>query len=364
MKNSSKRKRFGFFSKLFFLLLIIGIIIITKMSYDAWNFLYTPANEKATAFPVEIKRGSSLQTISILLAQKGIISSADKFQIYAHITQKSGSLQAGTFLLSPAWTPQRILDEIITGSVILHKITIREGLPWWTVAELLEENEFCTAEDFKKVIHDKTFLSKYAIPFPNAEGFLYPDTYLLQKPSRMNEASARQVASRLVDTFWQKTKNTWEDSDPNNPHPSAEKIEEIVILASIVERETRVENERSKVAGVYYNRLKINMILQADPTIIYGLGKKFKGSLLRKHLQDERNIYNTYKHMGLPPGPICSPSLSAITATLNPANHNYYYFVAHGIKANHIFSTNLKAHNRAVLQYRKNLRTNKTKTGS
>lgn len=364
MKNLNKRKGFGFFAKFIFLLLFVGIIIVGKMSYEAWNFLYTPANKNATAFPVEIKPGSSLQSISILLAKEGIISNAEKFQIYTHIIQESGNLQAGTFLLSPAWTPQQILDELIHGDVILHKMTIREGLPWWTVAKLLEEKGFCKEEDFINIIHDKEFLAEFGIPFPNAEGFLYPDTYLLQKPSVITEESARKVASRLINTFWQKTQALWDSPEFNGKRPSPERMKEIVIMASIVERETRIEQERPKVAGVYYNRLKINMILQADPTIIYGLGKKFKGPLLRKHLQDERNPYNTYKRMGLPPGPICSPSLSAIAATLKPAKHDYYYFVAHGIEANHIFSTNLKNHNRAVSQYRKNLRKNKIKTGS
>ena len=101
------------------------------------------------------------------------------------------------------------------------------------------------------------------------------------------------------------------------------------------------------------------MILQADPTIIYGLGKSFEGPLLKKHLQDETNIYNTYKFKGLPPGPICSPSLSAITAALNPAEHDYFYFVALGIGAVHVFSTNLKDHNNAVRQYRKNIQKQK-----
>ena len=352
MRNLNKRKRFGFFSKFIFLLFFIGSCTFAYMSYEAWNFLYTPADKNAEAFPVEIIQGSSLVSISNNLQEQGLITNSYKFQIYAHIMQKAERLQAGTFLLSPAWSPQKILDELLSGNVILHKVIIREGLPWWTVAELLEREGFCTAKDFKDVIHDKKFLEENNIPFDSAEGFLYPDTYLLCKPKKMDQKNAVTVASRLVDTFWEKTQPLWTDGKI----PAPEDLEEIIIMASIIERETRTEPERPKVAGVYYNRLKINMILQADPTIIYGLGKNFKGPLLRSHLQDSTNIYNTYKYAGLPPGPICSPSLSAIEAALNPEEHGYYYFVAQGIGAGHVFSTNLKDHNKAVSEYRKNLR--------
>lgn len=117
--------------------------------------------------------------------------------------------------------------------------------------------------------------------------------------------------------------------------------------------------ERPIVAGVYTNRLKRNMILQADPTVIYGLGESFQGQLLRKHLQDADNPYNTYQHEGLPPSPICSPSLSAIKASLAPQEHDYIFFVAKGIGAGHVFTTNLHDHNIAVEEYKNNLKRNK-----
>lgn len=358
MNNPPKRKRFGFFSKLFLLLFFISICAFAYVSVEAWNFLYTPANKDATAFPVEIKQGSSLSSIANVLEEKNIITSAEKFQLYVKLMQKASNLQAGTFLLSPAWTPEKILEELLIGKVILHKITIREGLPWWEVADLLEEKGFCKAEDFTEIIHDKAFLEKSGIPFQNAEGFLYPDTYLLHK-NEVNKDAAKRVATRLVNTFWEKTTPLFKEAGFAQGRPSPEKLKELVIMASIVERETRTESERPNVAGVYYNRLAINMILQADPTIIYGEGKDFKGPLLRRHLQNEKNPYNTYKINGLPPGPICSPSLSAMRASVFPAEHKYYYFVALGIGATHVFSTNLNDHNKAVRQYRQNIKNQK-----
>lgn len=307
---------------------------------------------------LEIPEGSSLQQISQLLADKNIISDAFKFKVYAKFKNTAAHIQAGTFLLSPAWSPQRILSELTTGSGILYKITIREGLPWWEVAKLFEEQGYCTAVDFKDVICDKEFLIKKGIPFANAEGYLYPETYLLHKPKEMSKETAFKVVNRLIDTFFEKTKPLRKNEEYNKIFQDPKKLNELLTLASIVERETRLEEERPIVAGVYINRLKRKMILQADPTVIYGLGQNFQGQLLKKHLEDAQNPYNTYQHEGLPPSPICSPSLSAIKASLAPAEHNYIFFVAKGIGASHVFTTNLQDHNQAVQEYRNNLKRN------
>ena len=135
-----------------------------------------------------------------------------------------------------------------------------------------------------------------------------------------------------------------------------EALKELVIMASLVEKETGLPEERPRVAGVYANRLKINMLLQCDPTIIYGIGEAFKGSILRSQIQDASNRYNTYQHAGLPPGPISSFGLDAIKAAANPEQHDYYYFVATGVDKGHTFSKNLTEHNKAVTVYRNNIR--------
>ena len=135
-----------------------------------------------------------------------------------------------------------------------------------------------------------------------------------------------------------------------------EALKELIIMASLVEKETGLPEERPRVAGVYANRLKINMLLQCDPTIIYGIGEAFKGSILRSQIQDASNRYNTYQHAGLPPGPISSFGLDAIKAAANPEQHDYYYFVATGVDKGHTFSKNLTEHNKAVTVYRNNIR--------
>lgn len=347
------------FIKIFLVIFCLGLAGFGYLSYSAWTFIHEPANADAQAFPVEIPKGSSLQRISELLEEQNIISSAAKFELYARFKRTAQNIQAGTFLLSPAWNPEKILKELTTGSGILYKITIREGLPWWETAKLFEEQGYCSASDFKDVIFDKEFLAKKNIPFENAEGYLYPDTYLLHKPKTMSKETAYKAVGRLVDTFYEKTASLRENGQYQEIFNNPQKLNELLTLASIVEKETKLEEERPIVAGVYYNRLKRNMILQADPTVIYGLGQNFKGQLLKKHLQDTKNPYNTYQHAGLPPSPICSPSLSAIKASLAPQQHDYLFFVAKGIGASHVFSTNLRDHNNAVREYRNNLRRNK-----
>ena len=205
--------------------------------------------------------------------------------------------------------------------------------------------------DFDAVIHDSEFLRHWGIPFESAEGFLYPDTYFMPQPRAMDPAAARAAAGRMVDTFWRKADALWPEGRPD---PAT--LRRVVTLASIVEKETAVPAERSRVAGVYANRLKKNMLLQADPTVIYGLGPDFRGPLLTKHLQDGGNAYNTYRLAGLPPGPICSPGLAALRAALSPEVHNYLYFVANGKDGGHVFSTTLSQHNRAVRDYRNAIR--------
>lgn len=352
-------KIFSAAKKIILTFVCLGLAAAGLFAYTAYDFVTSAADPNAKAFPVEIPRGSSLQHISSLLQEQNIVSNALKFELYARFKNNSQHIQAGTFLLSPAWTPEKILKELTTGSGILHKITIREGLPWWETAMLFEEQGFCRAEDFKNIIYDKEFLAKKNIPFENAEGYLYPDTYLMPKPKQMTKEAAYKAVNKLIDTFYEKTETLRNNEKYREIFSDPQKLNKVLALASIVEKETRLEEERPIVAGVYCNRLKRNMILQADPTVIYGLGQNFNGQLLKKHLQDTKNPYNTYQHSGLPPTPICSPSLSAIKASLEPAEHSYLFFVAKGIGASHVFSTNLRDHNNAVREYRDTIKRNR-----
>ncbi len=339
-----------FFLRCIIFLLIVGIAALGFIFWQGKSFLDNPMQSPGAEVYFDVEPGTNFATVASNLEKKGIISDSFKFTLLARFRKLDNKVQAGRFKLHTGWVPEVILKELMLGKAALNRITIREGLTWWQTGKLLEKNGFVRFEDFKSVVTDEKFLLHYGIPFDTAEGFLMPDTYLLKKDEELTRESARRIAGRLVDTFWQKMAPYW----PNKTKPNIEDLQKIVTLASIVEKETGVPKERARVAGVYTNRLKINMILQADPTIIYGLGLAFDGNLRRVHINDAGNLYNTYQHAGLPPGPICSPGVAAMRATMNPEEHEYLYFVAITDGGEHAFSKTLAEHNRAVRQYLRN----------
>lgn len=378
--------------------LLVLLVIMSAASlwlwHEAHSFLQTPPQQQGQEIYFDVAPGANFSQIACDLATKGLITDARKFTWLARLKNQDSRLQAGRFSLNSGWTPERTLDALVNGAPVLFRVTIPEGLTWWQTAKLLENAGLVRFSDFQEVIGDPEFLRHYGIPFANAEGFLMPDTYLLRKPDvpmpetkpgetpltetesknlAIWQAQARNIAGRLVDNFWRKSAPYWpqkpshevdeewskrrhqrfeEKPDRFSP-PASDKLQKWVILASIVEKETGIDQERKRVAGVYANRLRKNMLLQADPTVIYGLGEKFAGHLRRIHLDDATNPYNTYQNAGLPPGPICSFGTAALKAAINPEEHNYLFFVATSDKGGHTFSTNFEDHNRAVQEYRR-----------
>lgn len=333
--------------RILLLLLVLGLGAAGYAAWEVKTFLETPPATPGQETLFDVEQGASFQKVARTLQDKGLITDARKFSWLARYKEWDSKLQAGRFALHTGWTPERTLDQLVNGQPVLHRLTVREGLTWWEVGRLLEKEGFVRFEDFRDVISDPQFLRHYGIPLQNAEGFLMPDTYLLKKPDTVDKATARAVAGRMVDTFWQKTAALW----PEGKRPKGEELKRIITLASIVEKETAIPAERARVAGVYANRLRKSMLLQADPTVIYGMGPSFDGNLRRAHLNDPNNLYNTYQRPGLPPGPIASPGLAAVRATLRPETHNYLYFVAKTDGGEHDFSITLEEHNRAVRRY-------------
>ncbi len=289
---------------------------------------------------VRIKSGQGFKSITSQLAEQGIVQHENVFYFWARITGKAQEIQAGHFEVDTSWSVQEILEHLTLGKEKLYRLQIPEGLPWWEVGRILEEREVASFEEFREVVHDQDFLEEMGISAPSAEGFLYPETYYLS-PSR--DVGAERLARIMIDQFWRSTQDLWEDKSFNE-------VYEAVKMASLIEKETGVAPERKKISGVFHNRLNENMLLQCDPTVIYGLGKDFEGRLRRKHLDDEDNPYNTYQHRGFPPTPICSPGRASLTAALNPEKHSYYYFVSKNDGTHH-FSKTLQEHNRAVYRY-------------
>ena len=293
---------------------------------------------------VLIRPGLSLPAIATELERQGLIRSPYAFLFLAKLHSRMGSARAGEFLLSSAWPVQEILRVLTTTGGIQHRVQVREGLPWWAAARLFEAEGLASRESFARAMANASLLEKYGIPGTSAEGFLFPQTYLL--PHSFDDGGIEAVEAMLRE-FERQAKKLWPQG-----LPPADELRRTVILASLVERETGEASERARIAGVFVNRLRLGMRLQCDPTTIYGLGEAFDGNLHRAQLMDAGNPYNTYARAGLPPGPICSPGLEALRAAASPEAHGYVYFVARG-DGSHEFSRTLDEHNRAVTRYQR-----------
>ena len=356
--SSSPKSRWRRLSLILLLLILAACAGAGWVVHDFLNSSGAPDSASAHDVDVTISPGTTFVGLSAELEAKGVVKNAKAFAMLARWKNVTGKLQVGRFRVNTGWKPEQVLDRLVHGQPVLERVTIPEGLAWWDVGKRLEEAGMLRLEDYKKIVHDPEFLRYCGIPFPSVEGFLYPDTYLLERPLELNEESARKVVARLVDTFWRKTSSLWPEGKRPGPQ-GADYVRKLVILASIVEKETSVPEERGLVAGVYVNRLQKGMLLQADPTTAYGLGENFDGRLLYRHLEDTKNMYNTYCKPGLPPGPICSPGLACLQAAANPAQHHFLYFVASGEGNGHVFSKTLAEHNRAVRAYRQKTRRTK-----
>ncbi len=323
----------------------IGLMAVG--SYFMWknfSFLHIAPEDPGQEIHFIIKPGSAFITIARNLENAGLVTDADMFVGLAEFQELTGKVRAGEFALNTGWLPDQILTEITTKPGVMQKFTVREGLSWWQVAALVEQAEMGTSEEFAAAISDPALLAKYNIPAETAEGYLFPETYMLTKAMHPD---AQTMAELMIKEFFRKAKGVFGDE-----LPAPDKLHWLVIMASIVEKETGDPSERFEIAGVYANRLKRPMRLQADPTTIYGLGREFDGNLRQRHLLDSANPYNTYQHDGLPPGPICSPGAEALKAAAFPAPHKYLYFVAKGDGTSH-FSKTLTEHNTAVARYQR-----------
>lgn len=341
---------------LIIILVLLGLTAVAvgaHVALEAWRdhrFLTIPPEQIGHDVLFRVNKGQPLSTIARNLKKENVITDTRRFLALAMRRGKSQSARAGQFRLNTGWLPDVVLTELTSTPGILKRIGFREGLNWWQAAGIAERADMGTVQEFDAAVHDKDLLARFGIPADSAEGYLFPETYLLSPPDRDR---ARVMVATMLDQFFTEAARAW----PAGLPPRNE-IHKAVILASLVEKETGKASERRRIAGVFANRLKRGMLLQTDPTIIYGLGPDFDGNLRRSHLTDRKNPYNTYVHPGLPPGPICSPGLDALLAVIDPEPHSYLYFVAKG-DGTHYFSTTLAEHNRAVHKYqiRRNRRT-------
>ncbi|MGE4440546.1 MAG: endolytic transglycosylase MltG [Desulfomicrobium sp.] len=307
----------------------------------ARHFIETPmdpASNSTVVFTVE--PGENLFTISPRLEQEGLVRWGEAFRTYGRF--RKATLQAGEFELSAGMSPRQILEVLASGRPILYRLHFPEGLTMREVALAVNATGLTSSEKFLAACADRDFLKSQGINATTAEGYLFPETYFF--PRNPNQ-DPYPVLKALLERFRSTVAELPQSKD-------SEELHRMVILASLVEKETAVPSERPAVAGVYANRLRVGMLLQCDPTIIYGLGGNFDGNLRRSHLQDAKNPYNTYVHPGLPPGPICSPGAAALQAASSPEQHDLFYFVARQDGSHH-FSRSLREHTNAVIKYQR-----------
>ena len=299
----------------------------------------TSSNEKTVR--VIVPPGASFGAAVDSLARAGVISSPKLFGLYASARGRDRELKAGTYVFQPGTSWNGVIDALTRGKGLVHTVTIPEGFALTSIAPLLGRALSVPPESVMTAASDTGLRHRLDVPTPTLEGYLFPDTYTFAEGTSPAEAVRTMVAR--FDQVW---KPEW-DARLQELKMSRH---DVMTLASIIEKEARLAEERPVISAVYHNRLKIGMLLQADPTVQYALGKHVDRVLYKDLEVDSR--YNTYKHVGLPPGPIASPGAASIEAALFPANVPYLYFVAHP-DGHHEFRQTFSEHTEARAQIRR-----------
>ena len=304
----------------------------------AWA-LWSPATPARPTF-VLLHPGYSTRRIASELKSAGVIRSAAAFAIW-HRLRHQRSLKAGEYLFEKTANALEIHERLVRGDVYVHTVVIPEGFNMFEIAQAIQDAGLGSGQDFLRVATLNTnLIADLAPDAGNLEGFLFPSTYEFTRTQTMEE-----MAAVMVKQFRQVAREIGLNTD----------IEKTVTLASIIEKETAVPDERPLVASVYYNRMADKLPLQADPSVIYAelLQGSYAGALHHADLR-VKSAYNTYAHSGLPPGPIGNPGRTSLEAALHPATTDYFYFVSDG-NSHHRFAHSLEEHNRNVAAYRRAL---------
>ena len=326
------------------LLVLLFVIVVPAGAVAGYAFWWanTPASSSPDEVIVEIPKGAGLGQIANVLERNGVLRDARAFRYYVQLVKKQKKLRAGEFRLRKDLTPSQLLETLVRGEVVLHRITVPEGYAEKEIAKVVAASGLATEADFLAVANDAAFARQVGIPADRLEGYLFPDTYAFAKG-----VGAREIATAMVRRF----QEVWNDDLKARAATFGLTTHQAVTFASIVEKETGDPSERPIIAGVFHNRLKKGMKLESDPTIIYGI-KDYDGNIRKKDIRDPANVYNTYVIKGLPPGPIASPGAEALRAVAYPAQHSYYFFVAKGAgSGSHHFSATYEEHTQMVRKY-------------
>ena len=316
---------------------IVAVVCATLVL--GWRSLDAPMNVAAGGDWLDVVPGASLTRISEELSRRGILETAWALNAYARISGDATRVHAGEYLIGSGTSPREFLDQLVSGRVYLHDLTIIEGWTFANVVMALTSHEAVDARGFDP----QTVMADLDSPGLHPEGQFYPDTYRFPRGTQAVAIlrQAHAAMQNLLEEAWGQYRATTVLQTPYDA----------LILASIIEKETALSEERRRISGVFHRRLERGMRLQADPTVIYGLGDDFDGDLRRADLSRD-TPYNTYRRSGLPPTPIALPGRQSLSAAVDPAPGSDLYFVATGQgDGSHYFSTTLDEHREAVARY-------------
>lgn len=322
--------------------IVVKVILLVLLAASLMTYYaYTPLVLPATPFEFDLKQGRSLKASARDMQQAGLLNQDWPFVWLARLLGKSTQIKAGNYMLKYPVTPLELLDKITKGEYSQRQITVIEG---WTFKQLraaLNANRYVAHDTL--ALSDTQIMQRLGVPESHPEGLFFPDTYGFAAGT-----SDLTILEQAYQTMQQRLQVAWTARAAALPLQTPYQA---LILASIVEKETGAAADRGMIAGVFVNRLRKGMLLQTDPTVIYGLGDKFDGNLRKRDLLTD-TAYNTYTRAGLTPTPIALPGAAALQAALHPAQTDALYFVARGDGSSQ-FSSNLAEHNRAVNRYQK-----------
>jgi len=337
----------GLFPRRKAIFISLGLVLVLLIFSVYW-FLFRPPSQTPSTKIITVKKGMHLKKISTMLEQEGIIRNRHLFIGIATLLGKKTEIKAGEYEFHTEMLPFQVLGILVKGQVKRHLVTIPEGYTISQIAQHLQDLSIVEREAFLQKATSPSFISSLGLSQPGQaemrptlEGYLFPDTYHLIKEMAPEEA-IKMMVHRFKKVFGPELQSR--ASQLGISHREA------VILASIIEKETSLAEEKPLISAVLHNRLKQKIPLQSDPTVIYGI-KNFDGNLTKAHLL-QPSPYNTYLISGLPPTPICNPGKGSFLAALYPAPVSYLYFVSKNDGSHH-FSSNIEEHNQAVWKYQK-----------
>jgi UPF0755 protein len=324
---------------IFATLLVLAASALLSFAFITGSIFSYRLKDRPAVAEIRVEQGDSLATVVRKLRAQKLIANERLFLLWARLKGVDTKIHLGLYRFEASASAREILERLATGKGMFYKITIPEGLTVKEIGALLAKMEIVDPQKFAAEASAPELLESVGLEQQGIEGYLFPSTYYFA-PAVSEKNIVIAMAEQFRKTAWPVVERS-DRAGGLTPH-------QLITLASIIEKESRLEAERPLISAVFHNRLRLGMPLQSDPTVIYGL-KDFDGNLKRKHLQ-EPSPYNTYRSAGLPPGPICNPGLSAIKAALEPADVPYLYFVSKN-DGSHQFSANLEAHNQAVKAY-------------